>query len=126
MRVRHMMKRQEGLTGISILIIVMFLVFVASLALKVVPVYADDSAIKSIVASFDNKGDMRGKTKKMVTDAFIKRMKINNVMLEKDQWSLTKKDGDFLLVVDYEPRGELIGSLEFIVHFHHEAKFAAN
>ena len=121
-----MMKRQEGLTGISILMIVMFLVFVASLALKVVPVYADDSAIKSIVASFDNKGDMRGKTKKIVTDAFIKRMKINNVMLEKDQWSLTKKDGDFLLVVDYEPRGELIGSLEFIVHFHHEAKFAAN
>ena len=126
MRVRHMMKRQEGLTGISILIIVIFLVFVASLAVKVVPVYADDSAISNIVASFDNKSDMRGKTKKMVQNAFIKRMKINNVMLEKDEWSLTKKDGDFLLVVDYEPRGELVGSLEYIVHFHHEAKFAAN
>ena len=121
-----MMKRQEGMTGISILIIVIFIVFVASLALKVVPVYVDDSAIANIVASFDNKGDMRGKTKKSVQDAFIKRMKINNVMLEREDWSLKKKDGDYLLVVDYEPRGELIGSLEYVVHFHHEAKFASN
>ena len=124
---KHMMKRQKGLTGISILIIVIFLVFVASLALKVVPVYADDMSIKSVVQSFHNKDDMRGQPKREVLRKFKKRLKINNVTsLDMKYVSLKKKDGDYLLVVDYEPRGELIGNLEFIIHFHHEAKFAAN
>ena len=122
-----MMKRQQGLTGISILIIVIFLVFVASLALKVAPVYVDDMAIQSVVESFHNKADMRGIRKKEVLRKFQKRLKINNVTsLDMKYVSLKKKDSDYLLVVDYEPRGELIGNLEFIVHFHHEAKFAAN
>lgn len=122
-----MMKRQEGLTGISILIIVIFLVFLASLALKVVPVYADDMSIKSVVQSFHNKEDMRGLPKRTVLKKFQKRLKINNVTgLDMKNVSLKKKDGDYLLVVDYEPRGELVGNLEFIIHFHHEAKFTAN
>ena len=86
-----MMKRQEGMTGISILIIVIFIVFVASLALKVVPVYVDDSAIASIVASFDNKGDMRGKSKRNVESSFNKRMKINNVMLDRKRLDVDEK-----------------------------------
>ena len=121
-----MIKRQEGMTGVSILIIVIFIVFVASLALKVVPVYVDDSAIKSVVASFDNKGDMRGKNKRQVLENFKKKLKINNVRdLDMKAVSLKRAGGDYVLVVDYEPRGELIGSLEYIIHFHHEAKFAS-
>ena len=122
-----MMKRQQGLTGISILIIVIFIVFVASLALKVVPVYVDDMAIKNVVQSFNGKDEMRGKPKREVMRIFQKKLKINNVTgLDMKSVSLKKKDSNYILVVDYEPRGELMGSLEYIVHFHHEAKFAAN
>ena len=122
-----MMKRQKGLTGISILIIVIFIVFLASLALKVVPFYADDMAISNVVQSFHNKNDMRGIRKSEVLKKFQKKLKINNVTgLDMKNVSLKKKDGDYLLVVDYEPRGELMGNLEFIIQFHHEAKFAAN
>lgn len=110
----------------SMLVVVAALVFVASMGLKIVPVYVDDSSVKAVVASFDNKADMRGKSKKQVLDIFKKRMKINNVMLRDEDYTLKKKGGDYLLVVDYEPRGQLIGSLEYIVHFQHEAKFAAN
>ena len=122
-----MMKRQNGMTGISILIIVIGIVFVASLALKVVPVYVDDATIKDVVASFDNKADMRGKNKRTVLENFSKRLKINNVTgFDMGNVSLTRKDADYILVVEYEPRGELIGSLEYIVEFRHEARFAAN
>ena len=122
-----MIKQQKGMTGISILIVVIGIVFVASLALKVVPIYVDDTTIKNIVASYDNKADMRGKTHKSVMENFQKKLKINNVNnFDMDNVSLTKEGSDYLLVVDYEPRGELIGSLEYIVHFTHEARFPSN
>jgi len=121
-----MMKRQEGMTAISIIIIVGFLVFVASLILKVAPVYVDDSSVKSVVASFDGKSDMRGKNKREVLFTFEKRLKINNVAgLSKDAVSLDRDGDDYILTVEYEPRGVLIGSLEYIVSFKHEATFPA-
>lgn len=123
----HMIKRQEGMTAISMMIVLAGLVYIGSLIFKVAPVYVDDSSIRSVVASFDGKNDMTGSTKKMVLDAFNKRLRVNNIRnLPKEAVSLTKKDGDFVLVVDYEPRGELIGSLEYVVKFRHEAVFAAN
>lgn len=122
-----MMKRQEGMTGISILIIIIMIVFVVSLAIKIVPVYTEDATIKNVVASFHNKGDMRNKSKKAVLKIFKKKLKINSVYdFDMDDVTLKKKDGDYLLVIDYEPRGEIVGSLEFIVHFRHEAKFASH
>ena len=122
-----MIKRQEGMTAISMMVLIGGLVFVASLVLKVAPVYVDNSSVNSVVTSFDGKNDMAGSTKKMVLEAFHKRLRINNVTtLPKEAVSLVKKDGDFILVVEYEPRGQLIGSLEYIVSFRHEAKFPAN
>ena len=115
------------MTAISLMVLIGGLVFVGSLILKVAPVYVDDSSIKSVVASFDGKNDMSGSTRKQVLDAFNKRLKINNIRdLPKEAVSLTKKDGDYILLVEYEPRGELIGSLNYIVSFRHEAVFAAN
>ena len=121
-----MIKKQEGMTGISIIMILCFVVFVITLLIKVVPVYVDDASIKSIVKSFDGKLEMRGKNKKDVLATFKKRLRINNLsMLDDDAITITKNDGDFTLVVEYEPRGELVGSLEYIVLFHHEATFPA-
>ena len=115
------------MTAISMMVVLAGLIFVGSLVFKVAPVYVDDSSIKSVVASFDGKSDMAGRTKKMVLDSFNKRLRINNIRnLPKEAVSLTKKDGDYILVVEYEPRGELIGSLDYIVGFRHEAVFAAN
>lgn len=115
------------MTGISILIIIIFIVFVASIAIKIVPVYTEDATIRNVVESFNNKGDMRGKPKREVLRIFKKKLRINNVYdFDMDNVTLKKKDGDYLLVIDYEPRGEIVGSLEFIVHFRHEAKFASH
>lgn len=114
------------MTGISIMIIIGALVFIASIVFKVAPVYVDDGSIKSIVASFDSKSDFRGKSKRQVMEAFEKRMKINNVSLDDESVYLGKEGKDFVLIVEYEPRGNLVGSLDYIVSFQHEARFPAN
>ena len=122
-----MIKRQQGMTAISMMVVLAGLICVASLVIKVAPVYVDDSSIKSVVASFHGKNDMTGANKRKVLEAFNKRLKINNIRdLPKEAVSLSKKDGDYILVVEYEPRGELIGSLNYIVSFRHEAVFPAN
>lgn len=121
-----MIKRQDGMTAVSMVMVVGALVFVASLLLKVVPVYVDDSSIKNVVASFHGKNDMRGQSKKQVLATFDKRLRINNVSVNKEAIKLTRSGSDYVLTVEYEPRGELIGSLEYIVSFKHEAVFPAN
>jgi len=121
-----MIKHQEGATGISIMIIVGALVFLVTILLKIVPVYVDDSSVKNVVASFHGKSDMRGQSNSEVLKTFEKRLKINNVTsLSDDAVTLEKANGDFVLTVEYEPRGSLIGSLDFIVSFKHEATFPA-
>ena len=121
-----MLKKQEGMTGISIMILVAAIVFVASILLKIVPVYVDDSSVKSVVASFHGKSDMGGRSKRDVLAAFNKRLRINNVTSITDEFvSLSKSDGNYVLVVEYEPRGNLMGSLEYIVSFRHEAVFTS-
>jgi hypothetical protein len=52
----------------------------------------------------------------------IKRLNINSVYSIKPAYIKVKKDRDENIVtIEYEPRGKLVGNLEFIVSFKHEA-----
>ena len=72
-----MIKHQKGASGVSIMVIVIALVFVASLVFKVAPVYIDDGSIKNIVSSFHGKNDKRGKPQREILRIFNKMLKIN-------------------------------------------------
>lgn len=116
------MHKQKGMTLLSWLIIIIFLLFQGVMAIKIVPVYLSDSTVKSIVEKLGNDPAMRGVTGEKIRETILKRLKINNIYhVKKEHIKIKKARNGYLVTIDYEPRGTLVGSLDYIMTFKHEA-----
>ena len=116
------MKKQKGLTLISWLAIIGLLLFNAIIAMNVIPVYINDHSVKSLMENLENDASLRGATPKKIKDTIAKRLRVNNVYsISKDDVKLLKSKKGYVVSIEYEPRGRLIGSLDYIVSFSHEA-----
>jgi len=117
------MKRQQGLTVISWIVVIAFLGFQVVLGLNVIPVYINDASINSMMSNLETDPTVRDKDARRLAEIIIKRLKINNIYsINKDNIVIKKTKTHYLVTIDYEPRGTLVGNLDYIVTFHHEAE----
>ena len=121
------MKKQKGLTLISWLAIIAVVLFNAIIGMNVIPVYLNDHSVKSLMESLESDPSVRGATPKKIKDIITKKLRINNVYsVTKEHITIKKSNkNDYLVTVEYEPRGRLVGSLDYIVTFKHEARIAS-
>lgn len=116
-------KNQQGLTMISLVVIIVFLLFQAVIAMNVIPVYMTDSSIKSIMKELPNDAAARNSTTNELKTLVAKRLSINSIYTVKsDHIKVKKGRGENIVTIEYEPRGKLVGNLEYIVSFKHEAR----
>ncbi|UCB54942.1 MAG: DUF4845 domain-containing protein [Thiotrichales bacterium] len=117
------MKKQKGLTLISWLAIIGLLLFNGIIAMNVVPVFIHDHSVKSIMENLGTDSSLRGATPKKIKTVITKRLRVNNVYsVNKDHITLKKSKKDYFITIEYEPRGKLIGPVDYIVSFKHEAR----
>ena len=117
------MKKQKGLTLISWLAIIAVVLFNAIIAMNVVPVYLNDHSVKTMMQGLESDASVRGATPKKIKEIITKRLRINNIYsINKDHITIKKSKNDYLITIEYEPRGRLVGSLDYIVSFKHEAR----
>ena len=117
------MKNQQGLTLISWLGILAVVLFNAIIALNVVPVYMHDHSVKTLMENLETDTSVRGATPKKIKEIITKRLRINNIYsIKKDHITIKKSKNDYIIFIEYEPRGKLVGSLDYIVDFKHEAR----
>ena len=117
------MNKQKGLTLISWLVVIAFVGFNGLMALNVAPVYMTDSSIKSMMANLELDSNVRGMDARKLKETVIKRLKINNVYdIKKENITVAKGRGVYVVTIEYEPRGRLVGNLDYIVSFKHEAR----
>ena len=115
-------KKQQGLTFISWIIILVFLLFQGVIAMNVLPVYITDSSVKKIMEVLPSDPKARGLTTRDLKVLLAKRLNINSIYDVTAEHITVKKKRDYNHVtIEYEPRGKLIGNLEYIVSFKHEA-----
>ncbi len=108
---------------ISWLVVIVFLLFQAVIAMNVFPVYMNDSSVKSIMEALPTDLTAKDASTKELQTLVAKRLRMNNIYTVKPENIKVKKGrGENIVIIDYEPRGKLIGNLEYIVHFEHEAK----
>lgn len=116
---------QRGLTLISWVIIIIFLLFQGVIAMNVIPVYLTDSSVKSIMKELPNDSLAKDTSVTGLKALVAKRLSMNSVYSVKSEHITVKKGrGENIVKIDYEPRGKLIGNLEYIVSFKHEARIA--
>ena len=117
------MKQQLGLTMISWMVVIVFLLFQGVIAMNVIPVYLTDSSVKSVMENLPGDPEASKATAKVLKTMIVKRLSINSVYTVKaEHIKIKKQRSEYVVTIDYEPRGKLIGSLDYIVTFHHEAR----
>lgn len=117
------LKNQQGMTMISWLVVGVFLMFQGVIAMNVIPVYLTDSSVKSIMEDLPKDSIAQGTSTNDLKGLVAKRLRMNSVYTVKVEHIKVKKSRDENIVtIEYEPRGKLIGNLEYIVSFKHEAK----
>jgi hypothetical protein len=116
-------KQQQGLTMISWIVVIAFLLFQAVIAMNVIPVYMTDSSVKSIMEELPNDAKARDATVNELKILVAKRLKINSVYsIKPESIKVVKGRDENIVTIEYEPRGKLVGNLDYIVSFKHEAR----
>jgi len=119
--------KQRGLTMISWVVVIVFLLFQAVIAMNVIPVYITDATVKKIMAELPDDIIARDTSTKGLKGLVVKRLSINSVYSIKAEHIKVKKGrGENIVTIEYEPRGKLIGNLEYIVRFKHEARIQSH
>jgi signal transduction histidine kinase len=117
------MKKQQGLTMISMAVVIVFVLFQAVIAMNVIPVYMTDSSVADVLEKVDQDPKSTGMSTRELKDSVLKRLRLNSVYDIKPEYVKVKKGrGENIVTIEYEPRGKLIGSLDFIVTFSHEVR----
>ena len=119
-------KKQKGMTMISWVVVLAFVGFQFMLAIKIVPVFAEDHTIGTIWKGLENDTALVGLPPKKIRKTIAKKMKMNNVYgFDMSAVKIKKSKGYYVVTTEYEPRGNVIGPLDYIVTFKHEAKIKA-
>jgi hypothetical protein len=120
-------KRQQGLTFISWMVVLIVLGFFVMIALKITPVYLDHYAVKQSLESLKNEPLIGRKNLIDIRKLITNRLGINNVRsLGKDQISITRSGGVTTVTIKYEERREVVGNLSLVMTFDDSIELISN
>ncbi len=115
--------KQRGLTLISWVVVIVFILFQGVIAMNVLPVYMTDATVSSIMEELPNDVVAQRASTKELKNVVAKKIRMNSVYTIKPENIKVKKGrGENIVLINYEPRGKLIGTLDYIISFHHEAR----
>jgi hypothetical protein len=111
-------KRQHGLSMFGFLFVAVVLVFVAMLAMKLVPAYMEFFSVKKILATMGQESDIRSKGNGEIRNDFAKRAGVGYVTVVKPgDLSIDRSGGVPVITADYEFRTKLVGNVSLVVDF---------
>jgi len=114
--------KQQGLTMISILTIVVVVVFFAIFLIRLVPIYLDGFAISESLSYMETQQELKKKSNKEIRQSLMSKLNLNSVYgVVADDIYITKKRNKVYVEVDYEVREKIVGNLDFVVSFNKEA-----
>lgn len=110
--------KQKGLTGISIMVILVVIAFMAIMFLKIMPIYFDSFKVGDVVSSLKEERGFGDKTNNEITTMIIKRLDVNMVSdVTKEHIFIEKTKNDVFIDVEYEVRKQMFGNLDIVVSF---------
>lgn len=109
---------QNGLTFISILVILCVIGFFSLLILKIGPIYMNHFKVMDSLASLEKDADLVSYSKAKVLDTVEKRLDINMVNhLQREDISVLKTPTYVSVEIDYEVTENIFGNLDVLVYF---------
>lgn len=115
--------KQKGLTGISIMMILVAIAFIAIIFLKIMPIYFDAFKVGDVVSSMKDERGLDDKSPNEIKTMILKRLDVNMVSDVTKEDILIEKTKDTVFIdVEYEVRKEMFGNLDVVVSFKKSAE----
>ena len=113
------LKRQQGLTLISLVFILGVIGVLTLLTLKIVPIYLDHGKVASALAALKQMPDIQNKSEAEIRESLAKRFNINYVYdVTKDDIKVIKHGSYVKVDIEYETVVKLVGNLSALAEFH--------
>jgi len=110
--------RQKGLSAFGILMLLVVVAVIALTAVKIVPMYIENFAVKSVLESIQNDHRIDPKSKAAIWESLQKRLYINEVRyIKKEDVMMSRKKGKTTVTIEYETRRPYLGPLFIGGHF---------
>ena len=122
----QLIDKQKGLTGISIMVIVVVIAFAALIFLKIMPVYFDAFKVGDVVSAMKDERGLGDKPNNEITSMILKRLDVNMVSdVTKEHIFIEKTKDNVFIDVEYEVRKKMFGNLDVIISFKKSAEAPA-
>jgi len=113
-----MQTRQRGLTMIGFLFVAVVLVFLAMLAMKLVPAYIEYFSVKKVLSSMGQESDIKSKSNAEIRTDFANRASVAYVTVVKpEDLSVDRRDGTPVISANYTFRTKLFGNISLVADF---------
>lgn len=123
---KQSLKRQQGMSIVTLLFLAAAFVFVVYIGLKVVPIYTDNMTIKKAMASLSEDVSASTINRETVYETLQKRLDINNInVISKEDIHVSQDGGVILVEIDYVDQRELMGNLEVMATFSEQVEVDA-
>ena len=114
----QLIDKQKGMTGISLMALLVVIAFVAVIFLKIMPVYFDSFKVGDVVSGMKEERGLGDKSNNEITKMILKRLDVNMVSdVTKDHIFIEKTKNDVLIDVEYEVRKQMFGNLDVVISF---------
>ena len=115
--------RQTGASTIVILIVLMFGAVVLTLALKLIPIYIDNSTIESVIHGLEKDLKITSYGDEEIRNKISKLLSINNIRSFKaSDIKISREEGELFISLDYEVRENIFKNIDVIVSFENHFK----
>ncbi len=112
------LRKQTGLTGIGLVLVLCLIGFFSLLILKIGPIYLEHLKIKRSLTALEEEAGLPSKSKHQVKRMLMDRMNINNVdIISNDDISVYKEGRSIKVQISYEVTENIIGNLDVLVYF---------
>ncbi|MDP2903203.1 MAG: DUF4845 domain-containing protein [Methylovulum sp.] len=115
------LKRQQGLTFISLVFVLGILAFFVLLILKIGPIYMDHNKVTSALAALEKTPDVETKTEPEIRTILSKRFNMNYVTdVTGDDIKIIQSGNYLKVVIQYDVIKPILGNLSVLVEFNNE------
>lgn len=111
-------RTQRGVSMIGFLFMAVVVIFIAMLAMKLVPAYIEFFSVKKILAAMGQDSETKTMSNADIRNSFAKRAGVSYVTVVKpDDLSIDRSGGNMAISAEYEYRTPLVANISLVVDF---------
>ncbi len=121
-----MQHKQQGLTAISWLVIILIAGVLVLSVIKLLPTYLDNYTVASSLNSLKELPDLQQKDDDEIYRLIQTRFDINNISTVKaEEAEISRAEGAIAIYLDYEVRTSLLGNIDAVMVFSESVEIVA-